>query len=555
MRWRRASASSLRAWTRTWWGGSGLLHSVLGTCDHCSVSTDEVVHGLRQSELADGWQNAEGVAGQQNDVLGVRPHAGDLRIGDEFDRVRSSRVLRHRLVGVVHLAGVLVEHDILHHGAELDGIPNVGLALLRQVDALGVAPSLDVGHPVVGPAVLVVSNQVPVVVGGERGLPRPRQPEEQCDVPLLAHVASGVQRENAPLGHEVVHQTEEPLLHLSRVLRSQDHHLPALQVHVHAGGRAHVVRSPVAWKLAGVVDGEVRGAEVLELLGRGPDAHVVHEQRVVSAGGDNSDLDPVLRVPVQKLVVHEHLLERVEVVDGSLAVDEESLAVHLDVGRSLSPPQIILRALLHDDAFVLGGSAGLGSRQSGQCAGGGDVRSLLGFQSLLVQLGRGQIVENVGKFESRVGDIADSRRGLVRGSALHGLLLRGLASRGVSAHHLRAALASQGGERGTDRLELLSLPVVVGLGGRSCLGGDSRSGRRGSGLLHLPRVELLDVLGLHGGYTVISAHLAVRFPGSIGAGGNSAQAIQAWQAVGNTVGTHDDPLQLSLRTKLQIGAS
>jgi hypothetical protein len=175
-----------------------------------------------------------------------------------------------------------------------------------------------------------------------------------------------VQREDAALGHEVVHDAEQPLLHLAGVLRAQDHHLPPGEVDVYAGGRRHVVRVAVTGELAGVVDGEVRRAEALQLLVRGPDApatgdppyalchafaravdrvalccivsvsglHVVHEEGVVRPGGDDADLDPVLGVPVEKLVVHEHLVQGVEVVHGPLPVGQERVLVHLDVGRA-----------------------------------------------------------------------------------------------------------------------------------------------------------------------------------------------------------------------------
>lgn len=98
------------------------------------------------------------------------------------------------------------------------------------------------------------------------------QSKEEGDVALLAHVAAGVQGEDAPPGHEVVHHPEEPLLHLPGVLRAEDHHLPPSEVDVYARRRRHVVRVPVAGELPGVVYGEVRRAELLQLLLRRPDA-------------------------------------------------------------------------------------------------------------------------------------------------------------------------------------------------------------------------------------------------------------------------------------------
>ena len=76
------------------------------------------------------------------------------------------------LVVKVHLAVVLIKHHVLQHRAKADGLPDLWLALLLEADALGVAAALDVEHPVVAPAVLVVPNQGPLGVCGQRGLAR-----------------------------------------------------------------------------------------------------------------------------------------------------------------------------------------------------------------------------------------------------------------------------------------------------------------------------------------------------------------------------------------------
>ena len=79
---------------------------------------------------------------------------------------------RCALVVKVNLAGVLVKNDILQHGAKADGLPDLGLARALEPDALGVAAALDVEHAAVRPAVLVVANQRPRRVCGQRGLAR-----------------------------------------------------------------------------------------------------------------------------------------------------------------------------------------------------------------------------------------------------------------------------------------------------------------------------------------------------------------------------------------------
>lgn len=44
------------------------------------------------------------------------------------------------------------------------------------------------------------------------------------------------------------------------------------------------------------------------------DLHVLHEQRVICPCRDDSDLDPVLWIPVEKLVIHIHLIKGVQVI-------------------------------------------------------------------------------------------------------------------------------------------------------------------------------------------------------------------------------------------------
>ena len=154
----------------------------------------------------------------------------------------------------------------------------------------------------------------------------------------------------------------------------------------------------------------------------------MHEEGVVRPGGDDADLDAVLGVPVEELVVHEHLVQGVEVVHGPLPVGQERVLVYLDVGRaparaedaggqreeaeasgtasapagsetgdgmatgtrrrrySLAPPELLRGGLVLDDALVPGRAAGLGAGQRGQRAGGRDERTLLVLDRLLVQL-------------------------------------------------------------------------------------------------------------------------------------------------------------------------
>ncbi len=58
-----------------------------------------------------GWQDAERVAGEEEDAVGVAAHARGLVVLDVVDRVRHARVLRLGHVGVVGLAVFLWEGE------------------------------------------------------------------------------------------------------------------------------------------------------------------------------------------------------------------------------------------------------------------------------------------------------------------------------------------------------------------------------------------------------------------------------------------------------------
>lgn len=81
------------------------MHGKQSTAHLGGVAGDEVVHGLLAREPRHRRQHAERVAAQQDQVLGVRAHAGDARVVDVLDRVRRARVLRHRAAQARHSKG------------------------------------------------------------------------------------------------------------------------------------------------------------------------------------------------------------------------------------------------------------------------------------------------------------------------------------------------------------------------------------------------------------------------------------------------------------------
>jgi hypothetical protein len=197
--------------------GLGLGDTLLGTGHLGGVTGDEVVHGLGGGELGDGREDTTGVACEEDDVLGVAVgDARDLGVLDVLDGVCAAGVLGEGGVIVVDDTGFGVEDDVLKDGTELDGVVNIGLLLGGETNALGVATTLDVEDTSVTPAVLVVTDQGTLGVGGESGLASSGETEEDGYVAVLALVGGRVEGEDVVLdGHLVVEDSEDTWLIVS----------------------------------------------------------------------------------------------------------------------------------------------------------------------------------------------------------------------------------------------------------------------------------------------------------------------------------------------------
>ncbi|KAH3664895.1 hypothetical protein OGATHE_003710 [Ogataea polymorpha] len=334
--------------------GLWLRHAHLCAGHLGRVAGDKVVHDLRVGELRDRRKHASGVAREQHNVLRVAVgQAWDFGGRNEVDRVSASSVLGDHGVCVIHHPGDRVVHHVFEHRAKPDCIENFWLFLGRQIETLGVAAALDVENTVVGPAMLVIADQLPVRVCAERGFSCSRQTKEERHVAVLhALVGRRVQCQHLVLHrHEVKHHGENTLFHLTSVLGSQNDHLHLLEVDLDTGGRRHAFGEHVRRELAGVPDREVWLAKVAQLLVGGSDQHVLHEQCVVGPRTDDSHLDSVARVPASKGVDDVHFVSGSEVVDSSALGDLPGLLVNLLVDRS--PPDVLCRRLLVDNSLVL----------------------------------------------------------------------------------------------------------------------------------------------------------------------------------------------------------
>lgn len=117
-----------------------------------------------------------------------------------------------------------------------------------------------------------------------------------------------------------------PFLHFTSILSTKDDHLLLLEVDRDRGVGGHAGSVPVGWESTGIVDHVVR-VEVLELLARWPDKHVVHEECMVGTSADDTDVDPVALIPAGVAINDINAVPGVEVVDGTFSVDAPDLDI------------------------------------------------------------------------------------------------------------------------------------------------------------------------------------------------------------------------------------
>ena len=385
-------------------GGGGLGDAPLGAGQLCGEAGQEVVLSLLGGQDGHGGQHAEGIGGQEDHVLGSgsRGHGTDdlLNVGDG---VGHTGVLGDGLVGKVASA-VLGHGDVLQQGVAADGVVDVGLGLLVQVDDLGIAAALEVEHAVVVPAVLVVADQQTLGIGGQGGLAGAGQAEEDGGV-LTVHVGVGgaVHGSDALQRQVVVHHGEHTLLHLAAVPGVDDNLLTGADVEGHAGfGVQAQLLVVLNLGLGSVVDDEV-GLEVLQLLLGGTDEHIGDKVSLPCHFHNEADSHAGVGVGAAE-GIHNVQLLAAQLPDGQILDGLPDLLGHGVVVVLVlvgSPPNGVLGVLVHDDVLVLRRTAGVDA--------GHNVDSIQ--FGLLAHFVTGEAGLGLFLVEHLVGRIADDFRG------------------------------------------------------------------------------------------------------------------------------------------------
>ena len=249
---------------------------------------------------------------------------------------------------------------------------------------------------------LVVADQQALGVGGEGGLAGAGQAEEQGGVlPVQIRIGGAVHGGDALQGQVVVHHGEQALLHLAAVPGVQDDLLPGCEVKDHGSlGVQTQLLVVLHLGLGGVVDDEVR-LEVLQLLLRGPDEHILHEVGLPGHLHDKADGHAGVVVGAAEAIHHEEPLVGQlllgQLFHGVPGLDGGGVVVVLELRGG--PPHGIPGGVIHDDEFVVGGAAGI---DAGHDVDGAQLADLalvkarqIGTGLLLEQLLEGGIVNDL----------------------------------------------------------------------------------------------------------------------------------------------------------------
>lgn len=121
-------------------------------------------------------------------------------------------------VEVVYFSRVGFEGHVLEHCAEFDSIVDLGLFLGTEVNALGIAATLNIEDTLTTPNMLIITNQLPIPNSTQRSLASPRQPKEKRNIAILPNITTRMQGKMSLLRHEVVHDCEYTFFHLACVL-------------------------------------------------------------------------------------------------------------------------------------------------------------------------------------------------------------------------------------------------------------------------------------------------------------------------------------------------
>src|SRR5271166_674071 len=167
-------------------------------CDFAGVARNEVINGLIGAQPRNRRHHSRSVTGEEYNVLWVSRSFFRQAVGDVRKRIGGPGVLRHTAVVQVQMARKRVERDVLEYCPEhLGACVNLRLSVRRKANDLRITSVFEVEYSVITPAMLVVADEASLRIGGKGCLAGPREPEEDCNIAVIANVCRTVHGQHA----------------------------------------------------------------------------------------------------------------------------------------------------------------------------------------------------------------------------------------------------------------------------------------------------------------------------------------------------------------------
>ena len=170
-----------------------------------------------------------------------------------LQRITAAAILGQACIAVVGVP-LIIQHHIFNDGTAANRVPDDRFIFATQIDGLGVATALYIEHGPLGPAVLIIANEVALRVCGQSGLASARQAEKQRGVAVFSNVGGAVHGHDILLRKQEILYREHGFFHLACVTHSRDEHFSLAEIDDHRGVRVGAVPLGVTDKVGHIED-------------------------------------------------------------------------------------------------------------------------------------------------------------------------------------------------------------------------------------------------------------------------------------------------------------
>ena len=250
---------------------------------------------------------------------------------------------------------IAVKNDVFQYCTALSRrAENGGLVFLGEVDEFGVATAFKVEDAVGAPAVLVVTDEGALRIGGKRGLAGAGEAEEDGRV-FAVGVGRAVHGENALLGQDEVHHGKDGFLDFTSVAGAADDDFLGSVIDDDETLGIEPVALGVGFEVRCMENGKF-GLVLGQLFSAGPNEHVSSEGVVPGVVVDHADGKGFGKVGAAVQILDEERALLGQEIDDLCSHAGEGVHVGGDV--DVAPVDVVGDRRLVNDVLVVGRAAG-----------------------------------------------------------------------------------------------------------------------------------------------------------------------------------------------------